>query len=260
MANISSVIAKRFSDAADVYDQHADLQHKVGKILSGMIPSRHYALALDLGVGTGRNLATLRMKSQQLLALDVAWGMLRNAQSQVSLTPDERDVHFLCADGRQLPLPDNSVDLLYSSLVLQWCGDWTQTLNEWQRVVKPGGHLVVSTVVEGSLWQLKQAWHDVDDHQHVNHFITLAGLDKAISHCKLERKLRVVRPHTHWFPDLIGALASLRGIGANAVTENRRRGLLGRGAFRQLQQAFEKYRSELGVPMTYQIGYMVLAK
>lgn len=257
----TTLVAKRFSAAAEQYDQHANLQHDVGKVLTGMIPGRHYQTVIDLGVGTGHNLSELAPRSQQLLAIDLAWGMLTHTRARYSdTTALATPPAYLCGDGRQLPLQDNSVDLLFSSLVLQWCGDLETTLNEWRRVVKPGGHLVVSTVLEGSLWQLKQAWRAVDDHQHVNHFVNQAELDNAINRCYLDRKMRVVRPHTHWFDTLPGALASLRGIGANAVTAKGRRGLLGKHAYQCLQQAFEKYRSELGVPMTYQIGYMVLAK
>ncbi len=52
------------------------------------------------------------------------------------------DVNFPGYDGRSLPFPDNSVDTLYSSHVLEHVDDYRSVICDWHRVVKVGGFIV----------------------------------------------------------------------------------------------------------------------
>lgn len=46
-------------------------------------------------------------------------------------------------DGRTLPFPDNSQDYVYSSHVLEHIVDYKHAIQEWYRVVKVGGHIII---------------------------------------------------------------------------------------------------------------------
>ena len=74
------------------------------------------------------------------VGLDIAEGMLRHARA-ASAAP-----HWVCADAEQLPLAADSVDLVFSSLALQWCETPGQALREIARVLKPVGRLAVSDI------------------------------------------------------------------------------------------------------------------
>ncbi len=71
---------------------------------------------------------------------------------------------------KKLPVADRSHDLAFSSLALQWCDDLSVPLNELKRVVRPGGMIFFTTLVDGSLDELKKAWAQIDHYQHVNEF------------------------------------------------------------------------------------------
>lgn len=47
-------------------------------------------------------------------------------------------IHFVC-DAWDLPFKDNTCDFVLASHVLEHCYDVIGTINEWLRVVKPGG-------------------------------------------------------------------------------------------------------------------------
>jgi SAM-dependent methyltransferase len=82
------------------------------------------------------------------LAIDLSPSMLRRARQRAearSLT----QIELVRADATEIPLPDDSADLLFSYWGLHCFEDPAAALHEAGRVLKPGGRLVGSTFVLG---------------------------------------------------------------------------------------------------------------
>jgi len=184
------LVARSFGRAAAHYDDVAVLQRQTGDELLDRLslvtlqPER----ILDLGVGTGRNLSLLgkRYPTAELLAVDIAPGMLVHARNRFSQTqgvkrwlPRAQKPKYLAGDAENLPLADNSVDLVFANLALQWC-DPRMSFAEIQRVLRPDGLLMFTTLGPDTLHELRTAWASVDDYPHVNMFYDMHDIGEAM--------------------------------------------------------------------------------
>lgn len=247
-------VTERFSKASSNYHQAATVQQQVGRNLLAYNPLRKSQVTLDLGCGPGTFAPQLKKFSDKLFAVDLSAEML--AQCKMN----EPAAEIIQADAQSLPLPDSSVDLIFSSLAIQWVPDMRALFTEAHRVLKPGGTMIFTSVCEGSLWQLQKAWRKVDEFDHVNRFASRAAIEKAAQESKLQKAIGVIRPHTFWYPDIRALFGSIRDVGANTVLGAKRKGLIGRRAWQNFSQAYEGFRTNDGLPLTYQIYYGVVSK
>ena len=209
--------------------------------LPDFLPDGLPETGLDLGCGTGFFLSALAGRCQQLHGLDLAPGMLAQAALRGS------GARLVCGDAEALPFADQSLDWVFSSLALQWCERPAQAFAEIHRVLKPGGQLLFSTLLAGSLWQLREAWGAVDGHAHVNRFLALPQLQQAIGAAGFQAPELTSVTWSLAYVELNDLLRDLKGIGASQVNDDRAAGLGNRQRLRRLGEAYERHRQPDGL-------------
>ena len=246
-----------FSRAAETYDAAAVLQQEVcSRLLSRLEyiqldPKR----IIDLGTGTGgavEHLFRLYRKTP-VLALDFAMPMVAKACRRGGWRRRPRGI---CADAHRLPVADAVTDLVVSNLMLQWCDPLSDCLAEVRRVLKPNGLFLFATFGPDTLKELRQAWKRVDSDVHVHTFADMHDIGDALLQAGFSEPVVDMEVITLTYPELSGLLKDLKHIGAQSAVDARARGLLGKGAWKALQQHYEGCRLESGgLPATYEIIY-----
>lgn len=222
-------VADAFSRAAVSYENAAQLQRDVGETLLSLAePYLKNAgkTVVDAGCGTGYFSRYWRAQGKNVIALDLSEGMLSRARELDSA--DE----YVPGDIERLPFADNSVDICFSNLAVQWCNALPRALEEMHRVTRNGGLVIFSTLAEGSLNELAAAWMKVDGRRHVNQFLTP---DKIAEACAPYRHEVTFSDHVAEFPDVMSLMRSLKGIGATHIKNGRLGGLGGRERLQLLE-------------------------
>ncbi|TVP64084.1 MAG: class I SAM-dependent methyltransferase [Nitriliruptor sp.] len=96
---------------------------------------------LDVGAGTGANLAHLPNTVRRVIAVESDPAMTRRLQRRAVDHP--ADIEVVGAAAEALPLPDHCVDVVVTTLVLCTVQDPQAAVSELRRVLRPGGQLVV---------------------------------------------------------------------------------------------------------------------
>lgn len=107
---------------------------------------------LEVAIGTGLNLEHYP-RQVPLTGVDWSDGMLAGARQRARDL--DRDVDLRQADARDLPFADASFDTVVSTFSLCAIPDPRQALDEMDRVLRPGGLLLLADHVASSWWPVR---------------------------------------------------------------------------------------------------------
>jgi malonyl-CoA O-methyltransferase len=213
-----------FERAAATYDEAAALQSEVGdRMLERLDLVRlQPARVLDLGAGTGEFSKALlkRYRKANVVSLDLALNMLRHTQSRGGWL---RKPACVCGDGERLPFADDSFELVFSNLMLQWCMDLEPVFTELRRVLAPGGLLMFTTFGPDTLRELRASWEAIDGYTHVNAFIDMHDVGDALVRTHWAEPVMDSERITVTYREVRTLMQDLKHLGAHNVTAGRPR-------------------------------------
>jgi ubiquinone/menaquinone biosynthesis C-methylase UbiE len=94
----------------------------------------------DIGCGTGRHWKKMfERKPKKLIGFDVSEGMLKMLEQKFPTA----ETYLLINDELSL-LPDESCDIVISTLTIAHIKNAGAAIAEWNRVLKPGGYLIIT--------------------------------------------------------------------------------------------------------------------
>jgi malonyl-CoA O-methyltransferase len=249
-------IRTAFDRASASYEAAAVLQARVSEELISRLDFFKFQpqVVLDLGSGTGRATEDLkrRYRKSLVVALDMAPGMLREARRRQHFF---RRFERVCADAMRLPFADSSVDVVFSSLMLQWCDPLDAVFTEVRRILKPAGFFAFTTFGPDTLKELRSAWSAVDGYNHVNQFMDMHDVGEALVRAGLMEPVLDVDRMQLTYQDTLALMKDLKAIGAHNVTAGRSRGLMGRARLARVEAAYEGFRRNGRLPATYEVIY-----
>jgi malonyl-CoA O-methyltransferase len=275
-------IQQHFNHAAPSYDDAAILQKTVAERIDERLEltTIEPKIILDLGAGTGllTEKVIQRYPDAQLFAVDLSESMLKMASErlytsrwpnlptklngflqQCTLTKKmakRKTATAINADVYQLPFADNSVDLIVSNLMLQWCDDLDSVFAEFRRVLRTEGLIMFTTFGPDTLKELRQAWQSADaNYEHVNTFIDMHDIGDALIRNGFGQPVMDMEIFTLTYDKPIGVLKDLKAIGATNANKQRNNGLMGKQLFASMLNAYEAIRNPVDnkIPATYEV-------
>ena len=155
--NHKQAIQRNFSRRGATYDRYARVQPwMAAELLRGCREALVRARTVfEVGCGTGYLTQCLRQANPTatLVALDLDRSLLKIARQRLA---GDTDIHFVAADGEAFS--GGRYDLIIANSVFQWFSRPRETLQEYYRVLRPGGCLAFSALGPNTFRELDSAF------------------------------------------------------------------------------------------------------
>lgn len=104
---------------------------------------------LDYGCGSGLNTLIMAKRGAQVKALDISPALIAIARQRLIVNHINSGVQFIVGSAHQLPLPDESVDVVFGMVILHHL-DLSLSAREITRVLRKGGRAIFREPVRNS--------------------------------------------------------------------------------------------------------------
>jgi phosphatidylethanolamine/phosphatidyl-N-methylethanolamine N-methyltransferase len=152
-------IARAYARWAPVYDLVFGAVFERGRHAAIAAAERIGGRILEVGVGTGISLPDYA-PDNRLFGIDISEPMLRKAQERVAELGLSNVEGLAVMDAEKLSFPDGSFDVIVAQYVITTVPDPEATLDEFARVLRPGGEIVLVSRVgaEAGLRRTLEQW------------------------------------------------------------------------------------------------------
>ncbi|WP_026606251.1 class I SAM-dependent methyltransferase [Methylocapsa acidiphila] len=138
----NEVIEKAYARWAPFYDFVFGALFSRARRAAAEAAERVGGRVLEVGVGTGISFPDYS-RSTRLVGVDLSEPMLRKAQEKIAELGLNNVEGLSVMDAEHMAFPDNSFDVIVAQLVVTTVPNPEGTLDEFMRVLKPGGEIVL---------------------------------------------------------------------------------------------------------------------
>jgi len=254
-------VRQSFNAAANSYDDVAELQRQVGEQILERLEyiKQPFSSIVDVGSGTGycHHLLRKQYPGAYYYGLDFAPAMLQKARKKIPFYRRwfKARCAYVCADAEFIPIADNSVELVFSNLTLQWMNDPQATYQELYRILKPGGLLMFSSLGPDTLKELRQSWLAADNNLRIHPFIDMHHVGDMLLGAQFGDPVMDVENYTLQYDSVSDLMRELKHLGAHNAQVQQTSGLTGKSKFLKMKQSYEQFRQEGKLPASYEVVF-----
>ena len=250
-------VCNSFNRAANSYEGAARVQNTIGEQLFARLSLLKIQPKYILDLGCGSGLFTQKLKERypkaQIIGLDLARAMLQISKDKQSWL---KKWGLVNADMHRLPFADSQFDLVFSNQVLHWSDNMQKLFAEVYRVMNKEACFMFSTLGPDTFKELRQAFAELDDNTHVNDFLDMHDLgDMMLANNFVDSVVDMDMLTAH-YPSTMSLLQSLKQQGVKNISANRRKSLVGKRFYKDLQLSMQKFTTLDNMqPLTYEVVY-----
>lgn len=163
--------SKNYYEENDIYEIFSIAEDYPNKIYNFLLPKVQNKIVLDLGCGTGKFMQKFHKETTKYYGLDLSNEQLNIAKEKVK----DNNVKFICCSAENIPLPDNSVDVIISTWVLGTILEIDRrdkVLEEMKRVLKKGGNIyLVENDIGGEFEEIRNRYPNIKKTKEYNDWI-----------------------------------------------------------------------------------------
>lgn len=159
---VKELVRQHWDDRAATFDEesqhgiHTSEQHDRWTAVLREWTGTDSLRVLDVGCGTGVLSLWLAELGHEVTGVDFAPEMLDQARTKARAT--EHSIQFHRGDAEALAVPDDAYELLTARHLVWTLPDPREAMQEWQRVVEPGGRVLL---IEG-YWNHSEPWDEYE--------------------------------------------------------------------------------------------------
>ena len=233
-------IRRQFERAAKTFDEsdfvHAATREGLLARLEPLLVSAETVVDLGAGTGAANKVLEKRFKGAKVISIDIAHGMLEKAREKRSWFSKTT---FAQASAAALPLPDESIDVVFSNLLLPWMDDPLPVFSEVARVLRKEGVFAFATLGPDSLQEIGRAWAAIDNDAHVNRFLDMHILGDALVNAGLRDPVLDVDRLSISYETSDRLFADLTAVGARNASQQRFQALTGKRRYSAMLAALQ---------------------
>lgn len=251
-------VRRRFDSAAASFDS-AEFVHTVTRdgLFARLAPLVIEAdRVLDLGSATGSAAKQLRKRfaGARVIALDISNAMLREARRKRGRFSLAR-TSFVQANASSLPFRDQSVDVVFSNLLLPFIDDPKRVFEEVARVLRKDGVFAFAALGPDSLLEISRAWNRVDSYAHVNRFLDMHDLGDLLIGAGLRDPVLDVDRLSVQYENARKLFADITSVGARNALRQRNPSLVGKRRFEEMLTALTAEASDGKIRLDLELVY-----
>ena len=259
-----ATVRRQFDARARQFGEHAALPREVARRLIERL--QYIRLAphriLDLGCGAGETSEGLLMQYPRAdwLGLDVSERMLHAARPGRIPVRAGRWLRGawtgrVAGDAARLPVADDSIDLIFSNLMLHWHPEPHAVFPEWKRVLKTDGLLMFSCFGPDTLKEVRAAAAVALPHARAMPFVDMHDFGDMMVASGFANPVMDAEIITLTYGSASALLREVRSLGGNPRDDRARSLPSGRQA-REMLKALEAQRGDDGrIRLTFEVAY-----
>ena len=163
--------SKNYYEENNIYETFSIAEDYPNKIYEYLLPKLKNKIVLDLGCGTGKFLGKFHKEAIKYYGLDLSNKQLEIAKNKII----KDNTKLLCCSAEEIPLENNSTDIIISTWVLGTILDEVRrkkSLEEMKRVLKKDGEIyLVENDIGGEFEEIRNRYPNIEKTKQYNDWL-----------------------------------------------------------------------------------------